>query len=119
MAAMTPAVTVAGSNSRCSVSQASRRLYSTIAGRSAGMAGRTVSGMVASQVRIPYGVIRPTAAEARMLDLKAFIRDIPDFPKPGIVFKDITPLLADPIAFRNAIDRIGVHFDGRPLDAIV
>ena len=54
-----------------------------------------------------------------MLDLKAFIRDIPDFPKPGIVFKDITPLLADPTAFRNAIDRLGVHFDGRPLDAIV
>jgi adenine phosphoribosyltransferase len=53
-----------------------------------------------------------------MLDLKAFIRDIPDFPKPGIVFKDITPLLADPVAFRNAIDRIGVHFDGRPIDAI-
>ncbi|HEX4588495.1 MAG TPA: adenine phosphoribosyltransferase [Gemmataceae bacterium] len=53
-----------------------------------------------------------------MLDLKAFIRDIPDFPKPGIVFKDITPLLADPIAFRNAIDRIGVHFDGREIDAI-
>jgi adenine phosphoribosyltransferase len=53
-----------------------------------------------------------------MLDLKAFIRDIPDFPKPGIVFKDITPLLADPIAFRNAIDRLGVHFDGRPIDAI-
>src|SRR5207248_6927175 len=33
-------------------------------------------------------------------------------------FKDITPLLADPIASRNAIDRIGVHFDGRPIDAI-
>src|SRR2546421_1234569 len=53
-----------------------------------------------------------------MLDLKVLIRDIPDFPKPGIVFKDITPLLADPVAFRNAIDRIGVYFDGRPIDAI-
>src|SRR5205809_1517201 len=52
------------------------------------------------------------------MDLAKYIRDIPDFPKPGIVFKDITPLLADPIAFRNAIDRIGVHFDGRPIDAI-
>jgi adenine phosphoribosyltransferase len=52
------------------------------------------------------------------MDLKAFIRDIPDFPKPGIVFKDITPLLADPVAFRNSIDRLGVHFDGRPIDAI-
>jgi adenine phosphoribosyltransferase len=52
------------------------------------------------------------------MDLKAYIRDIPDFPKPGVLFKDITPLLADPVAFRNAIDRWGVEFDGRPIDAI-
>src|SRR5437763_4705365 len=52
------------------------------------------------------------------MDLTAFIRDIPDFPKPGILFKDITPLLADPVAFRHAIDRWGVEFDGRPIDAI-
>ena len=52
------------------------------------------------------------------MDLKAFIRDIPDFPKPGVLFKDITPLLADPVAFRHAIDRWGVEFDGRPIDAI-
>ncbi len=38
------------------------------------------------------------------LDLEAHIRDIPDWPEPGIVFKDITPLLADPTAFRGAID---------------
>ncbi len=35
--------------------------------------------------------------------LRAFIRDVPDFPKPGIVFKDISPLLADPVAFRSSI----------------
>jgi adenine phosphoribosyltransferase len=52
------------------------------------------------------------------MDLKTYIRDIPDFPKPGILFKDITPLLADPVAFRHAIDRWGVEFDGRPIDAI-
>src|SRR5438067_4444130 len=52
------------------------------------------------------------------MDLKAYIRDIPDFPKPGVLFKDITPLLADPVAFRHAIDRWGVEFDGRPIDAI-
>lgn len=39
-----------------------------------------------------------------MIDLKDYIRDIPDFPKPGIQFKDITPLLADPRAFGAAID---------------
>jgi len=38
-----------------------------------------------------------------MTDLKRFIRDIPDFPKPGIVFKDITPLLVDPQAFDEAV----------------
>jgi adenine phosphoribosyltransferase len=52
------------------------------------------------------------------MDLSSYIRDIPDFPKPGILFKDITPLLADPVAFRHAIDRWGVEFDGRPIDAI-
>jgi adenine phosphoribosyltransferase len=37
------------------------------------------------------------------LDLRSFIRDIPDFPRPGIVFKDITPLLLDPIALSAAV----------------
>lgn len=36
--------------------------------------------------------------------LKAAIRDIPDFPKPGIIFKDITPILSDPALFRAAVD---------------
>jgi adenine phosphoribosyltransferase len=36
--------------------------------------------------------------------LKAAIRDVPDFPKPGILFKDITPVLNDPVLFRSAID---------------
>jgi len=40
------------------------------------------------------------------VDLKAKIRDVPDFPKPGVVFKDIMPLLADAEALREAVDRI-------------
>jgi adenine phosphoribosyltransferase len=40
------------------------------------------------------------------LDLKAKIRDVPDFPSPGILFKDVTPLLADPVALRETIDRL-------------
>jgi adenine phosphoribosyltransferase len=36
--------------------------------------------------------------------LKSAIRDVPDFPKPGILFKDITPVLADPVLFRAAVD---------------
>jgi len=40
------------------------------------------------------------------VDLRSRIRDIPDFPKPGIVFKDITPLLLDPAALKEAVDRL-------------
>jgi adenine phosphoribosyltransferase len=39
-------------------------------------------------------------------DLKAFVRDVPDFPKPGILFKDIMPLLANAEAFRTAVDEL-------------
>lgn len=53
------------------------------------------------------------------LDLHKYIRDIPDFPKPGIIFKDITPLLASPEAFRTAITRMANHFRGRRVDAVV
>ena len=45
-----------------------------------------------------------------MRDLKALIRDIPDFPKPGILFRDITPLLLDAPAFRETVDRICAPF---------
>ncbi len=41
-----------------------------------------------------------------MSDLERFIRDVPGFPRPGIVFKDITPLLADPGAFAEALERM-------------
>ena len=40
------------------------------------------------------------------LDLKDFIREVPDFPKPGILFRDITPMLGDAAAFSSAIDRL-------------
>ena len=52
------------------------------------------------------------------MDLKTFIRDIPDFPKPGIQFKDITPLLADPKAFEYAIARLAAHYSTSSIDAI-
>jgi adenine phosphoribosyltransferase len=42
-------------------------------------------------------------------DLRALIRDVPDFPKPGIVFKDITPLLADPDALGRAVGELADH----------
>jgi adenine phosphoribosyltransferase len=53
------------------------------------------------------------------LDLKSFIRDIPDFPKPGILFRDITPLLASPDAFGQCVRQMAEHFRDRQVDAVV
>lgn len=50
---------------------------------------------------------------------KSKIRDVPDFPTPGILFKDITPLLADPRAFHIVLDSIAERFIGQHVDAIV
>jgi adenine phosphoribosyltransferase len=52
------------------------------------------------------------------MDLASYIRDIPDFPKPGILYKDITPLLAEPRAFEEAIRQLCGHYQGRRVDAI-
>jgi adenine phosphoribosyltransferase len=51
--------------------------------------------------------------------IKDLIRDVPDFPQEGIVFKDITPVLADPIAFSTLIDLIVVHFGRGNVDKVV
>jgi adenine phosphoribosyltransferase len=52
------------------------------------------------------------------MNLASYIRDIPDFPKPGILFKDITPLLAEPQAFGMAVDALCEHYVGRKIDAV-
>ena len=52
-------------------------------------------------------------------DLAAKIRDVPDFPKPGILFKDITTLLKDGPAFRGAIDGMLARIEGRTVDVVV
>ena len=46
-------------------------------------------------------------------DIRRLIRDIPDFPKPGIVFKDITPLLANATAFREMVEALVAPYRGR------
>ncbi len=51
--------------------------------------------------------------------LKKYIRNIPDFPKPGILFRDITPLLSDPEAFRDAVDTLRDRYHGRKIDKVV
>tara|TARA_B100000745_G_scaffold440_1_gene345 strand:+ start:122 stop:634 length:513 start_codon:yes stop_codon:yes gene_type:complete len=53
------------------------------------------------------------------LELKDYIRDVPDFPEPGILFKDITPMLANPQAFGLAIDSLEGLFKAVDFDAIV
>ena len=52
------------------------------------------------------------------MELREYIRDVPDFPKPGVLFKDITPLLADPGAFAYAVAKLAAHFATRQIDAI-
>lgn len=54
-----------------------------------------------------------------MDDLKRFIREVPDFPKPGILFYDITTLLADPLALRMTVDRFVWMYSGRHIDKVV
>ena len=53
------------------------------------------------------------------MDLRAYIRDIPDFPKPGIVFKDITPLLLDPAALDLAVMSIAEYAKPLGVDLVV
>lgn len=54
-----------------------------------------------------------------MDELKASIRDIPDFPKKGILFKDITPLLADRAVFVKTIDTLKDRYSGKGIDVVV
>ncbi|WP_428099056.1 adenine phosphoribosyltransferase [Candidatus Rariloculus sp.] len=52
-------------------------------------------------------------------EIRSLIRDVPDFPKPGIVFKDITPLLAHPAGFSATIDRLAERAAGSSPDGIL
>ena len=54
-----------------------------------------------------------------MEDLKTLIREIPDFPKPGILFYDITTLLKDPVGLHRAVDALANHYVGRKIDRVV
>lgn len=62
----------------------------------------------------------PVARPASSFDYcRSLIRDVPDFPTPGIVFKDLTPLLASPRALHIVLDGIAERFIGEHIDAIV
>jgi len=53
------------------------------------------------------------------IDLSAHVRDIPDFPKEGILFRDIMPLLAEPVALREAVDRLVEYGVGKHIDVVL
>ena len=67
------------------------------------------------ELRVPV----PGLMSEDFIDLKTFIRDVPDFPKPGIVFKDITPLLSSPLAFAQVVERFSSHFAGAGITKVV
>lgn len=52
------------------------------------------------------------------MNLKSLIRSIPDYPKPGILFRDVTTLLKDPTGFRVAIDELNKRFQGQRIDKV-
>jgi adenine phosphoribosyltransferase len=58
-------------------------------------------------------------ADSSDWDLKEYIRDIPNFPQPGILFRDITPLLAEPRAFQETIRRFADRYRDSKIDVIV
>jgi adenine phosphoribosyltransferase len=62
---------------------------------------------------------RSVAGSIARLDLRNYIREIPDFPKSGIVFKDITPLLLDPKAFDRAVEQLAAWARPRAVDLIL
>ncbi|HRD76376.1 MAG TPA: adenine phosphoribosyltransferase [Hyphomicrobiaceae bacterium] len=53
-----------------------------------------------------------------MQDLRSLVRTIPDYPKPGIMFRDVTTLLADPQGFKAAIARMAESYRTEPVDAV-
>ena len=83
-------------------------------------------GPVKKVVRRPAAKSSPAKAPIPFLTnpdslayARGLIRDVPDFPKPGILFKDITPLLANPRAFHIVLDSLAERFIGEHIDAVV
>ena len=68
---------------------------------------------------ISFYLYRQRTAQKNMLDLEQYIRNIPDFPKPGVTFKDITPLLAHPEAMRTCAQELLNLTEMQPIDKVV
>jgi adenine phosphoribosyltransferase len=83
---------------------------------------RGISTQAASAPGLEYEAIQDlnaTLHKGRLAYARERVRAVPDFPKPGILFRDITPLLADPKAFHMVIDALVENFIGQNIDAIV
>ncbi|MCK4340937.1 MAG: adenine phosphoribosyltransferase [Phycisphaerae bacterium] len=66
--------------------------------------------------------MKPTKAWRKVseaADLKRLIRNVPDFPQPGVLFRDITPLLADPSGLAMAVELMAQPFRGKRIDAVI
>lgn len=57
--------------------------------------------------------------EKKKIEFKKYIRNIPDFPRPGILFKDITTLLRDKFAFKHAVEAISAKYRNKKIDLVV
>jgi adenine phosphoribosyltransferase len=69
---------------------------------------------------MPATLARSQAARYKpLMNLATFIRDIPDWPQPGVTFKDITPLLASPPALAMAVEQMANPFRGKQVDVVV
>jgi adenine phosphoribosyltransferase len=60
-----------------------------------------------------------TATSANGDWLRAHVREIPNFPSPGVTFRDITPVLSDPVAFRRCVDELAARFADVEVDCVV
>src|SRR5688500_8150125 len=80
---------------------------------SRGSRHQPIGSSAAGSVSLPYWLLpTPYCLDLPMLDLKALVRSIPDYPKPGILFRDITTLIENPEGFRESIERIAEHHRG-------
>jgi adenine phosphoribosyltransferase len=89
---------------------------------SSGTIGRAIAGagrIGLDSARCKSRLLECPVTVTSVEDLRAKIREVPDFPKPGILFYDITTLLKEPAAFREVIDRMAEQVAGMQIDVVV
>jgi adenine phosphoribosyltransferase len=85
------------------------------------MAARTAPAKNLTPAAIPGGPAMPgeVPPSSEVTHLRELIRDVPDFPKPGIVFKDFTPLIRDPAGLALAVELMANPYRGKYIDLVV